>query len=204
MPTDNQPIYFYQKQPFPIRLSDDDISFVKENYEEIFSTTEDLPPRKAFMSLIQTALTRVKQNTQSLPKDLDKIKELSDLIDEKNNIIAQNDEHLKDKDTINAELHEINDSLQEENESLRRQLSEAVNNGKLPDNAVLSIFPDEFVYKLYTETCELLKKSPNELLVSMFTMYTKETNAYEIFYKRLWTRAQLKEKAEKYLKSKQQ
>lgn len=73
---------FFEKKPFGVRLTDDEISFIRENYDDLFDGDESIQPRKAFMLIVEKALSKIKKNNQSLPEDVEKIRSLQIHINE--------------------------------------------------------------------------------------------------------------------------
>jgi predicted RNase H-like nuclease (RuvC/YqgF family) len=72
----NEKPRFYHKKPFGVRITDEEINFIEENFDDLFDGDETIAPRKAFILLCEKALAKVLKNKQSLPEDLARIKEL--------------------------------------------------------------------------------------------------------------------------------
>jgi phosphoglycerate-specific signal transduction histidine kinase len=84
---------FFEKQPFAVRLTGQEITFVKENFDELFDGDITINPRTAFIGLCDKALIKVSKTNQSLPADKQLIeqleKELGQLKSKHNEITAQ-------------------------------------------------------------------------------------------------------------------
>lgn len=69
---------FFEKKPFGVRLTDDEIKFLRENHDELFDGDLLIQPRKAFILLAEKALYKIKKNTESLPDDVARIRVLQE------------------------------------------------------------------------------------------------------------------------------
>jgi len=76
---ENTPLFF-EKQPFSVRLTSDELAFCRENFDELFDGDTTIQPRKAFMLIAEKSLAKIKKNTESKPADLVRINELENKI----------------------------------------------------------------------------------------------------------------------------
>jgi hypothetical protein len=73
---DAENIIFYHKNPFGVRLTDQEKTFLDENYDELFDGDKIIAPRKAFMLLVEKALYKVKVTNQQRPEDKEALEKL--------------------------------------------------------------------------------------------------------------------------------
>ena len=64
---------FFEKQPFAVRLTADEVNFCRENFDELFDGDISIQPRKAFILIAEKSLAKIKKNTESQPADLTRI-----------------------------------------------------------------------------------------------------------------------------------
>lgn len=169
---------FYEKKPFGVRLTDDEINFVSENFDELFDGDRDIQPRKAFIMLCEKALYKLKKEKTSLPEDLERIKMLEDHIQELENDLKDSSDRLTE---ISSQFNDaVNHKLRAEKQveeltakvlELQQQL-EQVN--KPADGIVL------------TPTDRLLKLTPLESFVLAQIEKVHQCDAKEILINRFF------------------
>jgi hypothetical protein len=107
---------FYKKKPFGVRLTQQDIDFIEENYNELFDGDKDIQPRKAFMLIAEKAMYTIKKNTASQPKDLERIAELEnqlkELQDKHNLVSSQLNSAVELKNDFERKYNEVNEKLE--------------------------------------------------------------------------------------------
>jgi predicted RNase H-like nuclease (RuvC/YqgF family) len=86
---------FYTKKPFGVRLTDNEIDFVTENFDDLFDGDREIQPRKAFILLCEKALYKIQKEKTSLPADLQKISSLQNIINE----LTKDQEELQNRQT---------------------------------------------------------------------------------------------------------
>ena len=156
--SDKKHIYNYQNT---VRLSDDELTYIDENYEEIAGTPDKIAISKFFMKAVTAAVTSIKPKTKEIIKEVD------------------NPELLKKIE----ELQDVNKALQEQCESYKNKIP--------PKSAIILNFDNPDMRKYMWGVLQISKKmkyanSYEELLTKIFEVlhargemtFTKEDIKY--------------------------
>lgn len=175
---------FELKNPFTTRLADEEHQMLKDSLIDILPEipVDDLNNRKIMVRLIELSTTKVKLQSKSQPKDLERIQELEKQLKESNEQIDSFKaaaESLKEyNEEYQSKVQELNDEIQ----NLRLQASE--NGQKAASLEKYKPGQNEMRLDLPPLTKEVLicyarkvskatgkEIQPGELLISLFNRY---------------------------------
>ena len=133
-------IYNYQNT---VRLSDDELSYIDENYEEITGTPDKIAISKFFMKAVTGAVTSIKPKTKEIVKEVDNPELLAKI----------------------EELQEVNEALQQQCESYKNKIP--------PKSAIILNFDNPEMRKYMWGVLQISKKmkyanSYEELFTKIF------------------------------------
>jgi hypothetical protein len=102
---------FFEKQPFAVRLTSDEVNFCRENFDDLFDGDQTIQPRKAFMLIAEKSLAKIKRVSESQPADLTRIAELE-------KALAESELQRKTTNTQFNDLVALHTNLKEKHEKL--------------------------------------------------------------------------------------
>jgi hypothetical protein len=115
MDNDNKKLFF-EKQPFAVRLIEQEVAFIKENFDELFDGDTLINPRTAFIGLCEKALIKISKTKESLPVDkqlIDELtKELGELKGKHNEVISEFNSCIELKTFLEKKLAEANAQIE--------------------------------------------------------------------------------------------
>ncbi len=159
---------FQIKNPFTIRLTDDDFLFVNDNLSDIIQEIEadTLNNRNVFMKIFNKALSNI-QVKKSLPADIEKIKQLEAKL-------QSNETDIESLDNLNKKLQS---DIEEYNSILRELRNE--NNNLLAENEKLENKFAEMETKYYQEYSKVSSFTrPNLVTIELTEAELAVTNAF--------------------------
>jgi hypothetical protein len=94
---------------FTVRLSDEELEYIDENYEDLMQTTSKVSPNKIFMRALSQAVSNIKPQIKEVSKseDLQRIETLKAEIEQKEKMLNEAAEFVNERDQKIAALEEL-------------------------------------------------------------------------------------------------
>lgn len=180
-----KPPLFFEKQPFAVRLTNQEIDFVRENYDELFDGDESIQPRAAFINLAEKALIKIAKTRESLPEDLQHIQELQAEIEklkaEKLQLVSSLNSAVELKDSYERKLKDLENNPAVAIEPEKVEIT--VERELLPTERLLQLTPEQSF--ILAEIEKVHNTDAKGILIDRFFMIYQERGNGDFNIKRI-------------------
>lgn len=160
-------------EPFTVRLTKQDIEFVRDNFDELFDGDDSIRARQAWNLLCEKALQKITKNNQSQPEDLMQIRELEESLEKHQTSLSQLSDELKLVNEAKIELETKYNELLQQLEALQK-------------NPQVKEIEKPIPISIDEATQVLLNMTPEERFILAQIEHVHKTDAYNILIKRFF------------------